>query len=119
MNVRVGLERMLSPSELILLNCGVEKTLESPLDCRAGFSLVVVSGGYSLVQCVGCSFWWLFMLPSMGCRARGLSCPSTCGVFLGQGSGRQNLNPGPSQASPVLEFLNLCNVVEVESNRMG
>ena len=34
MNVRVGLERMLSPSELILLNCGVEKTLESPLDCK-------------------------------------------------------------------------------------
>ena len=34
MDVRVGLERMLSPSELILLNCGVEKTLESPLDCK-------------------------------------------------------------------------------------
>ena len=32
MNVRVGLWRKLSAEELMLLNCGVEKTLESPLD---------------------------------------------------------------------------------------
>ena len=34
MDVRVGLRRKLSAEELMLLNCGVEKTLESPLDCK-------------------------------------------------------------------------------------
>ena len=34
MDVRVGLERKLSAEELMLLNCGVEKTLQSPLDCE-------------------------------------------------------------------------------------
>ena len=34
MDGRVGLERKLSAKELMLLNCGVEKILESPLDCK-------------------------------------------------------------------------------------
>jgi len=34
MDVRVGLWRKLSAEELMLLNCGVEKTPESPLDCK-------------------------------------------------------------------------------------
>ena len=34
MDVRVGLWRKLSAEELMLLNCGVEKALESPLDCK-------------------------------------------------------------------------------------
>ena len=34
MDVRVELKRKLSAKELMLLNCGVEKTLESPLDCQ-------------------------------------------------------------------------------------
>ena len=34
MDVRVGLWRRLSTEELMLLNCDVEKTLESPLDCK-------------------------------------------------------------------------------------
>ena len=34
MDVRVGLYRKLSAKELMLLNCDVEKTLESPLDCK-------------------------------------------------------------------------------------
>ena len=34
MDVRVGLWRRLSAKELMLLNCGVEKNLESPLDCK-------------------------------------------------------------------------------------
>ena len=34
MDVRVGLQRKLSAEELLLLNCGVEETLESPLDCK-------------------------------------------------------------------------------------
>ena len=34
MDVRVGLWRRLSTEELMLLNCVLEKTLESPLDCK-------------------------------------------------------------------------------------
>ena len=34
MDVRVGLWRKLSAEKLMLLNYGVEKTLESPLDCK-------------------------------------------------------------------------------------
>ena len=34
MDVRVGLWRKLSAEKLILLNCGLEKTLKSPLDCK-------------------------------------------------------------------------------------
>ena len=34
MDVRVGLWRKLSVEELMLLNCGVGKTLESSLDCK-------------------------------------------------------------------------------------
>ena len=34
MDVRLGLWRKLSTEELMLLNCGVAKTLESPLDCK-------------------------------------------------------------------------------------
>ena len=34
MDVRVGLGRRLSAEELMLLNCGVGETLESPLDCK-------------------------------------------------------------------------------------
>ena len=34
MDVRVGPKRRLSARELMLLNCGVGETLESPLDCK-------------------------------------------------------------------------------------
>ena len=34
MAVRVGLQRKLSTEELMLLNCGLEKTLENPLNCK-------------------------------------------------------------------------------------
>ena len=34
MDVRVGLWRKLSTKELMVLNCGLKKTLESPLDCK-------------------------------------------------------------------------------------
>ena len=36
-------------------------------------SLVVVSGGYSSLQCVGFSLWWLLLLRSMGSRLTGFS----------------------------------------------
>ena len=34
MDVRFGLYRKLSTEELMLLNCVLEETLESPLDCK-------------------------------------------------------------------------------------
>jgi len=38
------------------------------LHCCAGFSLVAVSRGYSSLQRVGFSLWWLLLLGSMSCR---------------------------------------------------
>ena len=43
-----------------------------------GLSLVVVSGGYSSLQCVGFSLWWLLLLWSMGSRRAGFS---SCGTW--------------------------------------
>ena len=42
-----------------------------------GLSLVVVSGGYSLLHCAGFSLWWLLLLRSMGSRRTGFS---SCGA---------------------------------------
>ena len=80
-------------------------------------SLVVASGGYSSLQCVGFSLQWLLLLRSTGSRsvgfsscgtwasvvaarglysagsvvvAHGLSCSAACGIFPDQGS-----NPCP------------------------
>ena len=44
---------------------------------RAGFSLVVVSGGYSLLRCAGFSLRWLLLLQSTGSRCIGFS---SCGL---------------------------------------
>ena len=41
-----------------------------------GLSLVAVSGGYSLLWCVGFSLQWLLWLRSMGSRYVGFSCGS-------------------------------------------
>ena len=47
------------------------------LRCCAGFSLVAVRGGQSLLQCSGFSLQWLLLLWSTGSRARGFdSCGS-------------------------------------------
>ena len=43
-----------------------------------GLSLVVVSGGYSLLQCAGFSLRWLLLLWSMGSRRVGFS---SCGSW--------------------------------------
>ena len=55
-------------------------------------SLVVVSGGYSLLWCAGFSFQWLLLLRSTGSRCtgsvvvvHGLSCSAACGIFPDQG----------------------------------
>ena len=45
---------------------------------RAGFSLVAVSGGYSLLRCMGFSLRWLLLLQSMGSRHTGFS---SCGMW--------------------------------------
>ena len=42
-----------------------------------GLSLVVVSGGYSSLQCAGFSLQWLLLLRSMGSRRAGFS---SCGT---------------------------------------
>ena len=42
-----------------------------------GLSLVAVSGGYSLLRCVGFSLQWLLLLQSMGSRHTGFS---SCGT---------------------------------------
>ena len=57
-----------------------------------GPSLDVVSGGYSLLQCVGFSLWWLLLLwielwsAGSVLVARGLSCYTAWGIFPDQGS---------------------------------
>ena len=67
-----------------------------------GLSLVVASGGYSLLRCAGFPLWWLLLLRSTGSRPAGfsscgswalerrLSCSMACGIFPDQG-----LNPCP------------------------
>ncbi|CAM9478822.1 unnamed protein product [Rangifer tarandus platyrhynchus] len=40
-------------------------------------SLVAASGGYSLLQCMGFSLWWLFLFQSPDSRNRGFSSCST------------------------------------------
>ena len=42
-----------------------------------GLSLVVASGGYSLLRCAGFSLWWLLLLRSIGSRRAGFSSCST------------------------------------------
>ena len=80
-------------------------------------SLVVVSGGYSSLQCAGFSLRWLLLLQSTGSRhpglvvvarglsscgtwalecrlgsRHGLSCSAACGIFLDQGLNRYSLH---------------------------
>ena len=62
-----------------------------------GLSLVVASGGHSLLRCVGLSLSWPLLLQSTGSRragsvivAHGPSCSAACGIFRDQGS-----NPCP------------------------
>ena len=62
-----------------------------------GLSLVLASGGCSLVAMHGFSSQWLFLFWSMDSRAQasvlalhGFSCSTVCGIFLNQG-----LNPCP------------------------
>ena len=43
-----------------------------------GFSLIAVSGGYSLLQCAGFSLRWLLLLRSTGSRHVGFS---SCGAW--------------------------------------
>ena len=50
-------------------------------------SLVAVSGGYSLLWCLGFSLQWLLFFPSVGSVVvtHSLCCSVVCGIFLDQG----------------------------------
>ena len=48
--------------------------------------LVVVSRGYTLLQCAGFSLWWLLLLQSMGSRHAGFSnCGTRASVVVARG----------------------------------
>ena len=78
--------------------------------CR--LSLVVASGGYSSLQCTGCSLWWLLLLQSPGSRRAGFSsCGSralerrlsSCGAQAQLLHGMWDLpRPGMEPVSPAL-----------------
>ena len=59
------------------LNLFIFGCVGSSLLC-AGFSLVVASGGYSLLRCAGFSLRWLLLLWSTGSRHTGFS---SCGAW--------------------------------------
>ena len=59
-----------------------------------GFSLVEVSGGYSLLWCVGFSLLWLLLLQRAGCRRVVFS---SCGS---QALGHRHSNCGMSLVAP-------------------
>ena len=44
---------------------------------HAGFLWLQQAGGYSLLQCMGFSLWWLLLLQSTGSRLAGFSSCST------------------------------------------
>ena len=77
-----------------------------------GLSLVVASGGYSLLQCAGFSLQWLLLLRSMGSRHVGFSsCGSqalerrlsSCGTWAFLLCGMWDLpGPGLEPVSPAL-----------------
>ena len=48
MDVKVGLQRKLSAEKLMLLDCGLEKTFESPLACKE-IQLVHPKGNQSII----------------------------------------------------------------------
>ena len=54
---------------VVLINLFIFGCIGSLL-LHEGFSLVVVSGGYSSLWYAGFSFWWLLLLQSMGSRAQ-------------------------------------------------
>ena len=53
------------------------------LPCRTGFSLVVESGGYSLLQCSGFLLWWLLLLWSRALEHRLSGCGAGAQMLCG------------------------------------
>ena len=63
-----------------------------------GLSLVVASGGYSLLRCAGFSLRWLLLLLSTGSRRTGFSSCGTwalllCGIWDLPGPGLEPVSP--------------------------
>ena len=72
-----------------------------------GLTLVAVSGGYSLLWCVGFSLWWLLLLRTMGSRRVGSVVAvhglSSCGTRASLLRGMWDLpGPGLEPVSPAL-----------------
>ena len=64
-----------NPRKLVVLFLFLISFILAVLDlrCWAGFSLVAVSGSYSVGAALGFSLQWLLLLWSMGSRALGVS----------------------------------------------
>ena len=70
------------------------------LRCWAWASLVVASGGYPTLRCVGFSLWWLLLQQSTGFRRAGFS---SCGTGAQLLHGMWDLpGPGLEPVSPAL-----------------
>ena len=65
------------PTLFIFINLFIYFGLRWVFVAARGLSLVVASGGYSSLQCVGFSLQWLLLLRSMGSRHAGFS---SCGM---------------------------------------
>ena len=61
---------------LFLINLFIYFWLHWVFVAAHGLSLIAASEGYSLLQCMGFSLWWLLLLQSTGSRSVGFS---SCG----------------------------------------
>ena len=71
-----------------------------------GFSLIVVSGDYSLLWCVGFSLWWLFLLHNGGSRALGLQWLSCTGLAAQWHEGPSPVRDGTGVSCIARQILN-------------
>ena len=82
-----------------------------------GLSLVVVSRGYSSLQCTGFSLQWFLLLQSMGSRCAGFS---SCGARASLLCGMRDLpRPGLKPVSPAVAGGFLTTEPPGKSRRLG
>ena len=75
------------------------------LHCWAGFSLMVASGGYSPLQCMGFWLWWLLLLQDTGSRARRLQPLWPVGSIV---AAPRLQSAGPVVVAPGLRYSEAC-----------